>query len=145
MVVGQWLVLHRNRYPCPGEVDRFGATDHADREPAVERHGGGLRQTFKRDYAQLRPRPDAATVIEQLDDWFEHYNTVHPHKALRYRSPREFRSLVKRGPTDFAAGAPRRPHHNELSADGIGSSPQAARSAETRSVWLDASMAVDQP
>jgi len=101
-------------------------------------------KTFKRDYAQLRPRPDA-TVIEQLDDWFEHYNTVHPHKALRYRSPREFRSLVKRGPTDFAAGAPRRPHHNELSADGIGSSPQAARSAETRSVWLDASMAVDQP
>ncbi|MBY3513045.1 transposase, partial [Rhizobium phaseoli] len=22
--------------------------------------------------------------------WFEHYNTLHPHKALGYRSPREF-------------------------------------------------------
>ncbi|MFN8726875.1 MAG: integrase core domain-containing protein, partial [Rhodospirillales bacterium] len=22
--------------------------------------------------------------------WFEHYNTVHPHRALGYRSPREF-------------------------------------------------------
>ncbi len=27
-------------------------------------------KTFKRDYAQVRPRPDAATVIEQLDEWF---------------------------------------------------------------------------
>jgi transposase InsO family protein len=27
----------------------------------------------------------------QLDTWFEHYNSVHPHKALGYRSPREFR------------------------------------------------------
>ncbi|MFC5565253.1 integrase core domain-containing protein, partial [Rubellimicrobium aerolatum] len=22
--------------------------------------------------------------------WFEHYNAVHPHRALGYRSPREF-------------------------------------------------------
>jgi putative transposase len=22
--------------------------------------------------------------------WFEHYNTLHPHKALGYQSPREF-------------------------------------------------------
>ncbi|WP_374786289.1 integrase core domain-containing protein, partial [Paenochrobactrum gallinarii] len=22
--------------------------------------------------------------------WFEHYNELHPHKALGYRSPREF-------------------------------------------------------
>jgi putative transposase len=102
-------------------------------------------KTFKRDYAQVQQRPDAATVIEQLDHWFEHYNTIHPHKALGYRSPREFRALVKNSPTDFAVGASRRPHHSKPSADGIGSSPPAARSAETRSVWLDASSAVDQP
>ncbi len=100
-------------------------------------------KTFKRDYAQVRPRPDAATVVEQLDGWFEHYNMVHPRKALGYRSPREFRVLVKNGATDLAVGAPRRSHHSKPSTGGIGSSPSAARSAETRSVWLDASTAVD--
>jgi putative transposase len=102
-------------------------------------------KTFKRDYAGLHPRPDAAAVLDQLDGWFEHYNTIHPHKALGYRSPREFRALVKTGPTDLAVGALRRPHHSELSTDGIGSSPSAARNAETRSGWLDASSAVDHP
>ena len=102
-------------------------------------------KTFKRDYAQVRPRPDAATVMQQLDSWFEHYNTVHPHKALGYRSPREFRVSIKNGVTDLAVGASRRPHECPKSADGLGSSPPAARSAETRSVWLDASTAVDQP
>ena len=47
-------------------------------------------KTFKRDYVSVNPRPDAATVIAQLPSWFEHYNTLHPHKALGYRSPREF-------------------------------------------------------
>ncbi|MFA6019062.1 MAG: integrase core domain-containing protein, partial [Rhodospirillales bacterium] len=29
--------------------------------------------------------------------WFEHYNELHPHKALGYRSPREFiRTRVNR-------------------------------------------------
>ncbi|MCA3633176.1 MAG: transposase, partial [Methylobacterium sp.] len=28
--------------------------------------------------------------IAQLPRWFDHYNTVHPHSALGYRSPREF-------------------------------------------------------
>ena len=102
-------------------------------------------KTFRRDYAQARPRPDAATVIEQLLDWFEHYNAVHPHKALGYRSPREFRGSVKYGATNLAVDAPRRPHHSELSTEGIESRPPAARSAETQSVWLDASTAVDQP
>jgi len=102
-------------------------------------------KTFKRDYAQVRPRPDAMTVIAQLDRWFEHYNTVHPHKSLGYRSPREFRALVKNGVTDHAVGAARRPHECQLSTDGLESSPPAVRSAETRSVWLDASSAVDHP
>jgi putative transposase len=53
-------------------------------------------KTFKRDYAQVRPRPDAAAVMPQLDAWFDHYNSVHPHRALGYRSPREFRSSLYR-------------------------------------------------
>lgn len=47
-------------------------------------------RTLKRDYVRVNPRPDAQTVIQQLPDWFEHYNEVHPHRALGYRSPREF-------------------------------------------------------
>jgi putative transposase len=47
-------------------------------------------KTFKRDYANVNPKPDAATVMAQLARWFEHYNEIHPHKALGYRSPREF-------------------------------------------------------
>jgi hypothetical protein len=102
-------------------------------------------KTFKRDYAQVRPRPDAATVLTQLNVWFEHYNSVHPHKSLGYLSPREFRSFEKTGATEFAVGALRRALHSQMSTDEVGSSPGAGRSAETRSVWLDASTAVDQP
>jgi putative transposase len=47
-------------------------------------------RTIKRDYARVSDLPDARTVIELLPKWFEHYNTVHPHRALGYRSPREF-------------------------------------------------------
>jgi len=92
-------------------------------------------KTFKRDYAGVRPLPDAATVLAQLGDWFEHYNTAHPHKSLGYRSPREFRALVKNGATGHTVGAPRRAHHSALSTGGLGSTPEAARSAETRSGW----------
>jgi hypothetical protein len=38
-----------------------------------------------------RPRGLAmGALIRHLPIWFEHYNTVHPHRALNYRSPREF-------------------------------------------------------
>lgn len=47
-------------------------------------------RTIKRDYARVSPLTSADTVMQQLPTWFEHYNTVHPHRALRYRSPREF-------------------------------------------------------
>lgn len=47
-------------------------------------------KTFKRDYVSVNPTPDAETVIAQLPFWFDHYNDLHPHKALGYQSPREF-------------------------------------------------------
>ena len=31
-------------------------------------------KTIKRDYARVAVRPDAASVLRQLDFWFEHYN-----------------------------------------------------------------------
>ena len=47
-------------------------------------------RTIKRDYVGVSSLTDAATVLRHLPFWFEHYNTVYPHRALGYRSPREF-------------------------------------------------------
>jgi putative transposase len=47
-------------------------------------------RTLKRDYARVTPLTDAQTVLNALPQWIKHYNTLHPHKALGYRSPREF-------------------------------------------------------
>jgi putative transposase len=47
-------------------------------------------RTLKRDYVRISAKPDARTVIDQLPTWINHYNQVHPHRSLGYRSPREF-------------------------------------------------------
>jgi transposase InsO family protein len=47
-------------------------------------------KTFKRDYVYIHDRPDAKTVMAQLDQWFEDYNEYHPHKGLKMKSPRQF-------------------------------------------------------
>jgi putative transposase len=47
-------------------------------------------RTFKRDYVRVANCPDAETVLRSLPVWFTHYNEIHPHRALRYRSPRQF-------------------------------------------------------
>jgi putative transposase len=47
-------------------------------------------KTFKRDYVYVHDRPDAQTVMSQLDQWFEDYNEYHPHKGLNMKSPRQF-------------------------------------------------------
>jgi transposase InsO family protein len=48
-------------------------------------------KTFKRDYVARMDRSDAKTVLTQLPAAFEHFNTVHPHSALKMMSPREFK------------------------------------------------------
>jgi len=102
-------------------------------------------KTFKRDYARISPCSDAATVLRQLDGWFEHYNTVHPHRALGYRSPREFRKRLVDEATENAVGALRRSPDSTVSADALGSRPSVAPRAVARSASLDASPAVDHP
>lgn len=47
--------------------------------------------TFKRDYVARMDLRDAATVLAQPPAAFEHFNELHPHSALKMRSPREFR------------------------------------------------------
>ncbi|AYZ98903.1 IS3 family transposase [Burkholderia sp. AU29985] len=48
-------------------------------------------KTMKHDYVAYMDKPDAPTALSRLAIAFEHYNERHPHKALKYRSPREFR------------------------------------------------------
>ena len=47
--------------------------------------------TFRRDYLSRLDLSDAPTVLAQLPAAFEHFNEVHPHSALKMKSPREFR------------------------------------------------------
>ncbi len=47
-------------------------------------------RTIKRDYARVALSPSPGAIIEQLPAWFDHYNTVHPRRALACRSPRAF-------------------------------------------------------
>ena len=62
--------------------------------PVTSPQSNGMAEAFvrtiKRDYARVDLLPDARTVFESLPLWFDHYNAVHPHSALRYLSPREF-------------------------------------------------------
>jgi putative transposase len=48
-------------------------------------------KTLKRDYAKLANRPDSKTVMAHLKDWFDVYNSYHPHSALGYLPPSLFR------------------------------------------------------
>ena len=47
-------------------------------------------KTVKRDYVRVNPLPDAATALRQIAGSINDYNNIHPHSALRMRSPREF-------------------------------------------------------
>nr|WP_141687570.1 IS3 family transposase [Pseudomonas sp. 25 E 4] len=51
-------------------------------------------KTIKSDYVAHMPKPDRETALRNLAIAFEHYNEQHPHSALNYRSPREFRRLA---------------------------------------------------
>lgn len=51
-------------------------------------------KTMKRNYIRHMPKLDRATALCNLAIAFEHYNEEHPHSALNYRTPREFRHLA---------------------------------------------------
>jgi putative transposase len=116
--------------------------------PIQSPQSNGMAEAFvkliKRDYARVSATPDAASVLRQLDSWFEHYNSVHPHKALGYRSPREFRKEIVEKTTENAVGAVRRSHDSTMATEAVGSRPQPPK-AVARSASLDASAAVDHP
>ena len=53
-------------------------------------------RTFKRDYVSQRDCSIAAIVLAQLPNAFTHFNEVHPHSALKLKSPRMYRSELER-------------------------------------------------
>ncbi len=52
---------------------------------------GSFVKTLKLGYAKLANRQDSKTVMVQLKDWFDDYNSYHPHSALGYLPPTLFR------------------------------------------------------
>ncbi len=48
-------------------------------------------KTFKRDYVWLGDLSKVERVREQLVGWFEDYNENALHKALKLKSPRQYR------------------------------------------------------
>jgi len=52
-------------------------------------------KTFKRDYVDVNPLPDAETVLPLISKWMEDYNENHPHSGLKMRSPREYLNQLK--------------------------------------------------
>jgi transposase InsO family protein len=66
--------------------------------PAYSPESNGMAEafvkTFKRDYVYVNELWTAAHVLAQLPSWFEDYNQFAPHKGLKMKSPREFRSAM---------------------------------------------------
>ncbi|HID8523508.1 TPA: IS3 family transposase, partial [Enterobacter asburiae] len=48
-------------------------------------------KTMKEDYIAFMAKPDVRTALRNLAAAFTHYNENHPHSALGYHSPREYR------------------------------------------------------
>jgi len=65
------------------------------RSPKSNGMAESLVKTIKRDYVAHMPKPDRETALRNRAIAFEHYNEQHPHSALNYRSPREFRRWRK--------------------------------------------------
>ena len=64
-------------------------------KPVTSPQSNGIAESFvkklKRDCAKLAKQPDSKTVMAQLKDWFDDYNSYHPHSALGYLPPTLFR------------------------------------------------------
>lgn len=93
----QWLSDNGGPYTALAttwEAERLGLLPITTPPASPESNGmsEALVNTLKRDYVDPADRRSAAVVIEQIAGWIEDYNTIAPHSALGYRSPRTYRS-----------------------------------------------------
>ncbi len=51
-------------------------------------------KSLKREYSKLVDLPDSQTAMAQPKDWFDDYNSYHPHSALGYLPPTLFREKL---------------------------------------------------
>ena len=91
----QWLADNGSPYTADETIDFATALNLIPcfspvRSPESNGVCEAFVKTFKRDYVRVNPRQDAISVLQRLADWFEDYNTTHPHSGLQMRSPREF-------------------------------------------------------
>ena len=64
--------------------------------PAYSPESNGMAECFvkgfKRDYVYVNRLESADAVMRQLPAWFDDYNRVRPHQALKWKSPTEYRA-----------------------------------------------------
>ena len=78
----QWLTDNGSAYTAAETIDFATVLNLAACfTPVRSAQSNGVSEafvkTFKRDYARVNPRPDAISVLQRLDEWFEDYNTLH--------------------------------------------------------------------
>jgi putative transposase len=63
--------------------------------PAYSPESNGMSESFvkrfKQDYVYLNDLSDSEAVLKSIVSWMRDYNENHPHKALKMKSPSEFR------------------------------------------------------
>jgi len=68
--------------------------------PVCSPQSNGMAESFvntlKRDYVSQMDLSTAETVLAQLPNAFTHFNEVHPHSALKWKSPRMYRTELAR-------------------------------------------------
>lgn len=88
----QWLTDNGSAYRAH-ETRQFARA--LNLEPCSSPQSNGMAERFvktmKEDYIAFMPKPDVRTALQSLGAAFNHYNENHPHSALGYRSPREYR------------------------------------------------------
>lgn len=74
----------------------LGSATCTDEESSWGKATESFVNTFKRDYVSQMDRSSAAIVLRQMPAAFDHFNEIHPHSALGYKSPRMYRKELTR-------------------------------------------------
>lgn len=94
----EWLTDNGSCY-VDKETTRFGRDiglvpiQTAVRSPESNGMAESFVRTFKRAYVAFGDLGDPSRVLAQLPKWFMDYRLYHPHSALGWKSPSEFRAL----------------------------------------------------